>query len=73
MCQYGNQVTTSPTETVVLWFSPSANQPGYCSLSKKRPEGRCAYDPRLCCYPNSDMAVYIGGRKCEWVRRLWRF
>jgi len=51
MCQYGNPVTTSTTETVVLCFSPFATRSRFRSFSKKRPPGRCAQCPHLCCFP----------------------
>lgn len=58
MCQYGHQVTTSPTETVVLCCSPLATPPRRHSISKKRPLRRSAEGLRLRLFPNSHMAVF---------------
>jgi len=58
MCQYGHQVTISPTETVVLCCSPLATPPCRHSISKKRPLRRSAEGLRLRLFPNSHMAVF---------------
>jgi len=58
MSQYGNQVTLSPTEMLVLRFRPFVLRSAALLFRKKRPSWRHAHSLRMRCFSVSHMAVF---------------